>query len=168
MRGKIFPGVPLLYMDCAGNEELAAMGLILPDSVALRRAWGLHRLLTIVGGGKHLVELALPVQSSQQGIGKQVGVGAIVLFNRGLEHVESSILLPAGGENRSLIVGQLRVGIRRLAGFRIVCHAVEFGGRPEPEAGFQKIAMVVRNGRHAFHSFARLRHLAFAARAGKA
>jgi len=81
-------------MDCAGNEELAASASILPELVAGWRAGRLHRLLAGVRRGQQLVKLPIAVQAAQKGIGKQVGISAIVLLDGSLDHVERGIFLP--------------------------------------------------------------------------
>ena len=110
VRDKIFPDVPY-YMDCAGNEELAATAVLNPTSFAGRRVCRQDCLLAVVGRSQQLVKLTIAVQRSQQRIGKQVGVGAVVLFDRGLEHVEGRVFLACVSEERSLIVGILRVRV---------------------------------------------------------
>lgn len=52
-------------MDCPGGEELAAaLRSIVPDSVALRGARRLNRLLAGVRCGQQLVELPVAVKTS--------------------------------------------------------------------------------------------------------
>ena len=77
---------PFSLIDCAGSEELAAaLRFILPESAALRRVRGLNRLLAGVRRGQQLVKLPITVQTSQQRVGKQIGVRTVVLFDGGLK-----------------------------------------------------------------------------------
>src|SRR5207237_3603410 len=100
------------------------------------------------------------MQTPQQRVRKQVRVCTVILFDPRLQHVKGRILLAAIGEDRSLIIREFWIWIRGPAGFRVMGQAVEFGWRPESEASFHEITMIVRTSRHVLHSLTCLGHFA--------
>ncbi len=72
-----------------------------PDLAALWRSGFQNRLLAGVRRRQQLVKPPITVQRSQQRVGHQVGVRAVVPFDGDLQLVKGSFLLSGIGEKRS-------------------------------------------------------------------
>ena len=61
-------------------------------------------------------------------------------------------------EQRTLVVDQLRIEFRGLAGFKFVRNTVQVAGRTQPETCLNQVAVISRCTRHVLRRFFRFRH----------